>query len=177
VDLLRPNAKFQSFGGAEAQQYQIGFDDFILSLGLSTGEVRIATLLATSNGYSTEPILVTLSPPESITQEIGNDAPIDEEFSEETHLYSSVVWDKNSNKNWMPFKVNAKLRKYSQKEASKEPHCTGPFGSYLSVYEDEEPRPQPHDKHGFSSFVFRTRERCLCDVSMILPSMALRVWH
>jgi hypothetical protein len=112
VDLLRPNAKFQSYERCEAQQYQIGFDDVTMSLGLNDEEeITIATLMATSNGYSTEPILVTLNSPESILQEpLGTDSSTEEEFSEESHVYSSVVWDKNLNKNWKPFKVNVTWR-------------------------------------------------------------------
>eukprot|EP01127_Copromyxa_protea_P021592 TRINITY_DN7474_c0_g1_i1.p1 TRINITY_DN7474_c0_g1~~TRINITY_DN7474_c0_g1_i1.p1 ORF type:complete len:1571 (-),score=250.66 TRINITY_DN7474_c0_g1_i1:78-4415(-) len=160
VDLLCPNAKFQS-GELEAQQYWLGFDDLLLSLGLSHKEVRIATLKATANGVSTEPIQITLHNPACI-EPLEPETPV-LPLQEDYHLYSSVVFDKTLNENWFPF------------EEQKEPHCMGPFGRYLSVHEHEDSVPKPHDKSGFASFLYKTRERSLCDIHMILPSTVVQI--
>lgn len=103
MDLSRPNAKFQTFEALEAQQYQLGFDDLVFSYSPGPGEeIQIATLSATVDGVSTEPIQITLANPK-LEPIVSHKV---EAFDENYHLYSSLVFDKSTNKNWYPFQVD-----------------------------------------------------------------------
>lgn len=96
--------KFQIFETSDVHQYQLGFDELGISLVSAGRSVQIVGLIATSNGVPTEPIQITISDPmrlEPLTKAVENEL----QFSENVHLYSSVLLDKSENRNWHPFKV------------------------------------------------------------------------